>query len=171
MSERTPPVRASLMVTCLTDVFYPEVGVRIVRLLRRLGVHVDFPAGQTCCGAQRELRQRIAAAEMGVTGVNLAVAETGTLVLASGPGRPRSTALLPGVHVAVFDAGVLVESLEQVGVMLETWHEDEAAAGRGAAIHFITGPSRTADIELTLTRGVHGPREVHAIFVETPFHG
>jgi len=44
------PVRASLMVTCLGDLFYPEVGVRIVRLLRRLGVSVDFPAGQTCCG-------------------------------------------------------------------------------------------------------------------------
>ena len=43
-------VRASLMVTCLGDLFYPEVGVRIVRLLRRLGVAVDFPAGQTCCG-------------------------------------------------------------------------------------------------------------------------
>jgi L-lactate dehydrogenase complex protein LldE len=46
----TGPVRASLMVTCLGDLFYPEVGVRIVRLLRRLGVTTDFPAGQTCCG-------------------------------------------------------------------------------------------------------------------------
>ncbi len=44
------PRRASLMVTCLGDLFYPEVGERIVRLLRRLGVAVDFPAGQTCCG-------------------------------------------------------------------------------------------------------------------------
>jgi L-lactate dehydrogenase complex protein LldE len=43
-------LRASLMVTCLGDLFYPEVGVRIVRLLRRLGVTVDFPPGQTCCG-------------------------------------------------------------------------------------------------------------------------
>jgi L-lactate dehydrogenase complex protein LldE len=46
----TNGVRASLMITCLGDLFYPEVGVRIVRLLRRLGVDVDFPAGQTCCG-------------------------------------------------------------------------------------------------------------------------
>lgn len=44
------PLRASLMVTCLGDMFFPEIGVRIVRLLRRLGVAVDFPAGQTCCG-------------------------------------------------------------------------------------------------------------------------
>lgn len=44
------PPRVSLMITCLGDVFYPEVGVSIVRLLRQLGVTVDFPAGQTCCG-------------------------------------------------------------------------------------------------------------------------
>jgi L-lactate dehydrogenase complex protein LldE len=43
-------VSAALMVTCLGDLFYPDVGVRIVRLLRRLGVHVDFPSRQTCCG-------------------------------------------------------------------------------------------------------------------------
>ena len=43
-------IRASLLVTCLVDLFYPEVGVAMVRLLRRLGVAVDFPAGQTCCG-------------------------------------------------------------------------------------------------------------------------
>jgi L-lactate dehydrogenase complex protein LldE len=46
----TSPVRAALMVTCLGDMLYPEVGVSIVRLLRRLGVAVEFPAGQTCCG-------------------------------------------------------------------------------------------------------------------------
>jgi L-lactate dehydrogenase complex protein LldE len=46
----TALVRASLMVTCLGDLFFPETGVRIVRLLRRLGVTVEFPEGQTCCG-------------------------------------------------------------------------------------------------------------------------
>ncbi len=44
------PVRAALMITCLADVFFPEVGVKLVRLLRELGVGVEFPAGQTCCG-------------------------------------------------------------------------------------------------------------------------
>jgi len=46
------PVRASLMITCLGDMFFPEVGVKIVPLLRRLGVTVEFPAGQTCCGCR-----------------------------------------------------------------------------------------------------------------------
>ncbi|HET7876367.1 MAG TPA: (Fe-S)-binding protein, partial [Methylomirabilota bacterium] len=44
------PIRASLMITCLGDMFFPQVGVAMVRLLRRLGVEVDFPRGQTCCG-------------------------------------------------------------------------------------------------------------------------
>jgi L-lactate utilization protein LutC len=112
------------------------------------------------------LRDVIASADLGVTGADLAVAETGTLVLVSAAGRPRSTSLLPPCHVAIFDREVLLESLEQVGLALEAWHEGTPPAERGAVINFITGPSRTADIELTLTRGVHGPKEIHAIFVD-----
>lgn len=112
------------------------------------------------------LRARVAAADVGLTGVDAAVAETGSLVLLSGHGRPRSTSLLPPVHVAVFDAGVLVESLAQLGAYLDWWQGPEGPPWRGGAVNVITGPSRTADIELTLTRGVHGPRELHAIFVE-----
>jgi len=127
-----------------------------------------MPDGAVAPGEREALRARIADADLGLTGVDLAVAETGTLVLVSGAGRPRSTSLLPAVHVAVFDRTALVESLAQVGLVLEAWHEAgrDDAPERGAAINFITGPSRTADIELTLTRGVHGPKEVHAVFVD-----
>jgi L-lactate utilization protein LutC len=76
--------------------------------------------------------------------------------------------LLPDTHVAVFERSRLVESLEQVGILLEAWHADPARAETLAMINVITGPSRTADIELTLTRGVHGPKDVHAIFVDSP---
>jgi L-lactate dehydrogenase complex protein LldG len=119
-------------------------------------------------GEAARLRHRAEAAraELGVTGVDFALAETGTMILLSGAGRPRSTSLLPATHVAVLDRRSLIESLEQVGVMLEALHADPARTMTGAAINFITGPSRTADIELTLTRGVHGPKEVHAVFVD-----
>ena len=122
---------------------------------------------------RRALRETIAVTPLGLTGVDLALAETGTMILRSGPGRPRSTSLLPATHVAVFDRTALVESLAQVSVFLEAWHAEPRSPddASGAAINFITGPSRTADIELTLTRGVHGPKEVHAIFVERPIHG
>jgi L-lactate dehydrogenase complex protein LldG len=121
--------------------------------------------------ARRRHRADAARAEVGVTGVDFALAETGTMILLSGAGRPRSTSLLPATHVAVFDRRCLLESLEQVGIMLEALHADSARTMSGAVINFITGPSRTADIELTLTRGVHGPKEVHAVFVDEPLGG
>jgi L-lactate dehydrogenase complex protein LldG len=137
---------------------------------RGLDVH-QMPAAEPVGVAERERLRAIAArADLGLTGVDLAIAETGTLVLVSGAGRPRSTSLLPPCHIAVFDRTALVESLHQVGVVLEAWHGDGAPPARGV-INFITGPSRTADIELTLTRGVHGPKEVHAIFVEQGIRG
>jgi L-lactate dehydrogenase complex protein LldG len=126
------------------------------------------PDGDPDAAARAGHRDAAARAEIGVTGVDWALAETGTLVLVSGRGRSRSTSLLPATHVAVFGRHRLVESLEQVGVMLEALHADPELSMSGAVINFITGPSRTADIELTLTRGVHGPKEVHAIFVESP---
>ena len=126
------------------------------------------PDGDPDAASRASHREAAARAEIGVTGVDWALAETGTLIVVSGRGRPRSTSLLPATHVAVFGRDRLVESLEQVGVMLEALHVDPARSMSGAVINFITGPSRTADIELTLTRGVHGPKEVHAIFVERP---
>ena len=141
-------------------------------LRRSLGVEgytlTVAPEGDPDAGARAQHRGAAARAEIGVTGVDFAIAETGTLVLVSGRGRPRSTSLLPATHVAVFGREKLVESLEQVGVMLEALHVDPARSMSGAVINFITGPSRTADIELTLTRGVHGPKEVHAVFVDAP---
>jgi L-lactate dehydrogenase complex protein LldG len=122
-------------------------------------------AGEADESARRRHREDSARAQIGVTGADLALAETGTLVLISGRGRPRSTSLLPETHIAIFDQSRLVESLEQVGIMLEAWHVEGGRSMSGATINFITGPSRTADIELTLTRGVHGPKHVHAIFV------
>jgi L-lactate dehydrogenase complex protein LldG len=136
--------------------------------LGREGLAVSVaPDGHPDGAARASHREAAARAEIGVTGVDWALAETGTLVLVSGRGRPRSTSLLPATHVAVFGRDSLVESLEQTGVMLEALHVDPARSMSGAVINFITGPSRTADIELTLTRGVHGPKEVHAIFVES----
>lgn len=131
----------------------------------RVAVATGDPADDT---ARLRHREASARAQIGVTGVDFVLAETGTLILVSGSGRPRATSLLPDTHIAVFRREQLLESMAQVGVMLEALHADPARSMSGAVINFITGPSRTADIELTLTRGVHGPREVRAIFVERP---
>jgi L-lactate dehydrogenase complex protein LldG len=143
------------------------LGLDVTTALAARGLQASAAPDTEVDGRERERRRAVAAAaDLGVTGVDLAVAETGTLVVVSGAGRPRSASLLPPCHVAVFDREALVESLSQAGLVLEAWHEGAPPPWRGASINFITGPSRTADIELTLTRGVHGPREVHAVFVE-----
>jgi L-lactate dehydrogenase complex protein LldG len=144
-----------------------ELGVPVAPTLDAAGIAVEsMPRGTVSDAERSRLRAIVAEADLGVTGADLAVAETGTLVLISAAGRPRSTSLLPPCHVAIFDPTALVESLQQVALALEAWHEGPAPPERGAVINFITGPSRTADIELTLTRGVHGPKEIHAIFVD-----
>lgn len=144
-----------------------ELGVAIAPALAAAGIAVDsMPRAEVADAERARLRRAVAAADVGVTGADLAIAETGTLVLVSAVGRPRSTSLLPPCHVAVFDGTALVESLEQLGLVLEAWHDGPAPPERGAMITLITGPSRTADIELTFTRGVHGPKEIHAIYVD-----
>lgn len=143
------------------------LGLDVADPLAARGLKTSAAPGTEVSAAERaQRRARAAAADLGVTGVDLAIAETGTLVVVSGAGRPRSASLLPACHVAVFDREALVDSLLQAGLALEAWYEGAPPEWRGASINFITGPSRTADIELTLTRGVHGPREVHAVFVE-----
>ncbi len=131
------------------------------------GLNVAVAPGHGGAEGRQRYLDAAPRAQIGVTGADFALAETGTLILISGAGRPRTTSLLPETHVAIFGKDQLLETLEQVGVMLEALHVDPAAAMSGAVINFITGPSRTADIELTLTRGVHGPKEIHAIFVES----
>jgi L-lactate dehydrogenase complex protein LldG len=145
----------------------PALGVDVAPVLGAAGIAVEaMPHAVPAEAERRRLRELIAHADLGVTGADLAIAETGTLVLRAAAGRPRSTSLLPPCHVALFDRTALVESLEQAGIALEAWHDGPVPAERGAVINFITGPSRTADIELTLTRGVHGPKEVHVVFVD-----
>lgn len=104
-------------------------------------------------------RAELAAATVGITGAEAALAETGSVVLLSGPGRGRLASLLPPVHIAIVERERLVRSLPD---LLVTRPE---LATAGSNLVCITGPSRTADIEHTLSRGVHGPREVHVIFV------
>ncbi|HUE85299.1 MAG TPA: LUD domain-containing protein [Vicinamibacterales bacterium] len=102
-------------------------------------------------------RDVLASAEVGVTGCDAAVAETASLVMFSGPGRSRAVSLLPAFHVAIVERHRLQFSMAEV---FDTHRERLRAS---ASCTFITGPSRTADIELTLTLGIHGPGRVAVI--------
>lgn len=95
--------------------------------------------------------------DVGITSAQAAIAETGTLVLDSTRERHRLVSLVPPVHIAIVDASTIYGTLGETLSMLQNGKE------LSPAITFITGPSRTADIELTLTIGVHGPQELYVI--------
>lgn len=96
--------------------------------------------------------------DLGITGAQLAIAETGTLVLESESERHRRTSLVPPVHVCVLEAKNIRRTLGEILEILQT--------RLSRTITFITGASRTSDIELTLAIGVHGPGELHVILID-----
>ena len=94
--------------------------------------------------------------DVGISTAQAAIAETGTLVLDSSCERHRLVSLVPPVHIAIVNASSIVETLGDALALLQ---QKEISP----AITFITGPSRTADIELTLAIGVHGPQQLYVI--------
>ena len=117
---------------------------------RAIQRHADAPA-----------REDLLAADAGVTVAAFALADTGTLALVASPDNHRLDSLVPLVHIALLRADTLVADLAAAFARLaagRTFHDH-------SAVVLVRGPSRTADIELTLTVGVHGPGRVHVILV------
>jgi L-lactate dehydrogenase complex protein LldG len=110
--------------------------------------------------------QRLAEIEqtiVGITGVDAVLADTGTLALRSGPGRPRLASLSVRTHIALFTPEQVYGSWEAWWAALPNLAEWVSEASN---LTLISGPSRTADIEMTLTVGVHGPGDVIAVLVQ-----
>ena len=110
------------------------------------------------------LRQEIVAAGIGITGVDYAVAETGSVVLIPREGLSRLVSLVPPVHIALVRPEDVVETLDDL-FLLRRLNYYQNGGDMGSYLNFITGPSRTADIEQTLVVGVHGPKEVHLVLL------
>jgi L-lactate utilization protein LutB len=117
------------------------------------------------------------ALDVGVTGVQWGVAETGTLVLSTAGERNRLLSLIPALHIAIVHRRDVRDTLTQV---LHELHAPPTESPRHApappirhrAVTFITGPSRTSDIELTLVVGVHGPTQLYVVLLDdsSPVH-
>ncbi|MBS1129783.1 MAG: hypothetical protein H6R16_785 [Proteobacteria bacterium] len=117
---------------------------------------LDWAAG----GLQVEPRSALDADKVGISGSFCAIAETGTLMLLSGPETPATVSLLPETHVALVNVSRIVATMEDAFALLR--------AERGSlprAVNFISGPSRTGDIEQTIVLGAHGPCRVHLILI------
>lgn len=99
----------------------------------------------------------------GITGSLAGIADTGTLVIPAGKGQPLTTSLLPEIHIAILPTSKIISSLPEALQL--------AAVRRSSSTVLVTGPSRTADIEMTLTIGVHGPKELHVFLVDDSLTG
>ncbi len=122
--------------------------------LRR--IHTETPRGPE---GRAEHNAGYMDCQLGITGAEAAFAETGTIVVRSGPGQPRMASLVPLVHVAVLRRDRIFRSASH-------WAADPSARmSEGSNVVFITGPSKTADIESIVTLGVHGPKHLHIVLV------
>ena len=128
-----------------------------------IAAHTMTLAGDDPYAERGALREIAIHAGLGVTGVDYAVAETGSVVLLARSEVSRLPALLPPTYVAIVEAGKVLPSLDE----LFTLRRDEFYLDNlGSYLNIITGPSRTADIAQTLVTGVHGPGDVHMVLLE-----
>ena len=114
--------------------------------------------------SRESLRQEIVASGMGITGVDYAIAETGSAIIQPRKGLSRLVSLVPPVHVALVRPQDVIESLDDL-FLLRRLEYIRNGGDMGQYLNFITGPSRTADIEQTLVVGVHGPKEAHMVLL------
>jgi L-lactate dehydrogenase complex protein LldG len=119
----------------------------MLEYLQKAGIRAMHPTGENISQASR--------IRVGLTGAIAAAAETGSIAVPGGSGRPLIASLLPEVHIAVVREGTILEHLDELLQLPEL--------RQAAAAVLISGPSRTADIEMTLTIGVHGPGELIVI--------
>jgi L-lactate dehydrogenase complex protein LldG len=126
--------------------------------LRECGI-VDLAGVQSGFTDEAALRAVCAVADVGITSADYALADTGSLVMLASPAEARLISLLPPAHIAVVPKERVLSGLDELLTILPL------PAGQTSSMVLITGPSRTADIEQILVRGVHGPGEIHVVVV------
>jgi len=122
----------------------------------------DDEQGDAREASRADFRQKVIAADIGITGVDYAIAETGSAVLLPRKGVSSVVSLVPPVHIAVVETGQVLPSLDELFTLRR---QDFLDGDIGSYLNLISGPSRSADIEYQLVTGVHGPGEVHMILL------
>jgi L-lactate dehydrogenase complex protein LldF len=133
---------------------------------RKLGRPVPADIPEIVRTAREYLRQYFIRADIGISGANLAIAESGTLVIVSNEGNARLVTALPPVHIAIVTAEKFVETMEEATTLIKALTLASAGRRLTSYVSFITGPSGTSDVEKEHVVGAHGPQEVHIIILD-----
>jgi len=128
------------------------------RYLEECGI-TALPGVRSGIMDREELRGLCASADVGITSADYALADTGTLVMLASPQEARLISLLPPAHIAVVPRARILSGLDELFTVLPN------PAAQTSSMVLITGPSRTADIEQILVRGVHGPGQITVVVV------
>jgi len=131
-----------------------------------VGHEVDSDPATLVAIARTELRESFLKADIGITGGNILIAETGTLVLVTNEGNADLATSVPPVHIALVGIEKIVPALDDAVAVLKLLARSATGQKFSTYTQFITGPSRSADIELTLQIGVHGPKELHIVLID-----
>jgi L-lactate dehydrogenase complex protein LldG len=110
------------------------------------------------------LRQHVIDSYIGITAADFCMADSATMVMRTRPGQARSVSLVPSIHVAVIELNQIIADLKELYALLK-WDPQESKEGLTNCMTFISGPSKTADIEATMVHGAHGPRQVHVYVI------
>ncbi len=114
--------------------------------------------------AEEDAQQRIVEAYIGITSADFCMADTAALVMRTRPGQARTVSLLPAIHIAVIELDHIIADLKELYALLK-WDPHVRQDGLTNCMTFISGPSKTAEIEATMVHGAHGPREVHVFII------
>ena len=152
VAEAVAAIRALVQGPVVLPPFASAARLDLARRLREAGCEVS----------EENLRQSAPTADTGVTGANFAIADTGSVVLESTPEAIRLATTLPERHVVLLDPRKIVADGLAAAALLRQFHQRQPRN----YLAYITGPSRTADIERVLTIGVHGPKELHILLMQ-----
>ena len=135
--------------------------LNLEKILGQDGVEVFITRGSNRPDSRerKEIRTRLMQSYIGITSADFCVAQSATLVLRNRPNQPRAVSLVPSIHVAVIKIDQIIESLKELYFRLK-WDPEEKKQGLTNCMTFISGPSKTGDIELVMVYGAHGPRQL-----------
>jgi L-lactate dehydrogenase complex protein LldG len=135
--------------------------------VQKVPVHVielKFNEAEKISDERERLRKQIIDAYIGVTSADYCMADTATLVMRTRPGQARSVSLVPSIHIAVVRLDQIIADLKELYALLK-WDSATQNEGLTNCMTFISGPSKTADVEATMVHGAHGPREMYVYVI------
>ncbi|MDQ6771623.1 MAG: LUD domain-containing protein [Candidatus Dormibacteraeota bacterium] len=147
-----------------SHILAPAVHLTVEDWARELGTEPDKAA--ILDRARTLLREKFINADVGISGANAAIAETGTVMIVTNEGNADLTITLPRVHIALFGLDKVVASLDDAVAMLRMLPRSATGQTISTYVNWVTGPSRSADIGGVLQVGAHGPREMHCVVID-----